>query len=128
MKRAHPEYALHRAVVQILKLQCNPNVLWYHVPSGNKLAKRTAAHNKLMGVRAGVADLVFLVNGKSYFMEFKSLKGRHSPEQKRFELDAWDAGTGGYATIRSIDQAITWLKIWQVIRSHSHAIEQRRAA
>lgn len=52
---------------------------------------------KTMGVRAGVSDLVFcLENGKTVFIELKSMEGSLSPAQKKFDQIVTGLGFSSY--------------------------------
>ena len=68
-KRQYPETELQKAVVQVLMLFGKRDVVWYSIPNGAKLAKRTAIYLKQTGMVAGAADLAFVVHGMAYFME-----------------------------------------------------------
>jgi hypothetical protein len=65
----------------------------FHCPNGEKRHIRTAMKLKRMGVRRGVPDIIFFSPGKIFLdskpyvfrglvIEFKSLKGKLSKEQK----------------------------------------------
>lgn len=117
-KRAQPEAQLQRAVVQVLRLMALPNVIWYSSTNGVKMAPRTAAHMKAMGMTAGVADLCFVnARGTACFLEFKSAKGRQSSEQKQFEVNVNFLG-GIYGLINNIDDAIGWLVDFEIIKDY----------
>jgi len=117
-KRAQPEAQLQRAVVQILRLMALPNVIWYSSTNGVKMAPRTAAHMKSMGMQAGVPDLCFVDTiGKASFMELKSDKGKQSPEQIIFQKKCALNGTA-YGLINNIDSAIDWLVSHHIIKEY----------
>ncbi len=65
-----------------------PRLHWLlHVPNGGLRSKRQAAKLKLMGVRAGVCDLLLPVpvgDHPGLWIELKTAKGRVSPEQVEF--------------------------------------------
>nr|MBA3753969.1 VRR-NUC domain-containing protein [Nitrospira sp.] len=77
-----------------------------------------------MGLRPGAADLCIIVNRQVYFMELKAPKGVQSPEQRAFEDDCKEADIP-YVIVRSIDLALTLLKLWGALQP---AITARRAA
>lgn len=87
-----PEDALQCQLVAILREYARPDVMWFHVPNGEKRDKRTAAKLWRMGVLAGVADLVFVTPAGIHFLELKAGKGRMSKDQERFEEAAQRAG------------------------------------
>lgn len=60
-------------------------ILFFHVPNGGKRSKREAAKFVAMGVRAGVHDLVVLLDkGVTVFIEVKVGKGVLSKSQEKF--------------------------------------------
>lgn len=72
------------------------------------------ARLKRMGLRSGVADLVFVMSGRVYFLEMKRRTGKQSTNQLQFEADAIWAGAE-YAVAHSFDEAIKILRNWQII-------------
>lgn len=90
-----------------------PHSLIWHVPNQGLRSVTTGRKYKLMGMRAGVPDLVLVHDGRCYFFEVKSEKGRLSPEQHRFGEDARIAGAG-WAVVRSVEDVRNALKAWGV--------------
>lgn len=88
--RYHAEESLQIAYVQWLDLMIKmyPSSLLkfgFHCPNGGKRSIKTAMTLKRMGARAGVPDFQFHAprNGKGgLIIEFKSAKGKLSPDQK----------------------------------------------
>jgi hypothetical protein len=82
------ELQIHVSLVERLEYQCRDDVLWFHVPNGELRDKRAAAKLKAMGVKPGVADLVFIWLGisgiKVLFLELKAPKRKPSDVQKHF--------------------------------------------
>ena len=76
--------------------------LLFHVPNGGLRKGREAAKFKAMGVVPGVADLIFLLEGKTYFIEMKDDKGRQSDSQKLWERKVLEHGFE-YHVARSLD-------------------------
>src|SRR6516225_12043448 len=91
-RRAQPEAILHRAVVEHLRLRAKPDVLWLHVPNGERRDKVTGAILKRMGVLAGASDLLLWHNGNSFALELKAPRGRLSDAQLDFLARFNDAG------------------------------------
>lgn len=111
------EFALQVAIVELLERAGTPGVVWFHVPNGEKRSKSTGAKLKRMGVRPGVADLVFIGNGGVVrFLELKASDGIFSPDQLTFCHDVEWLGAL-YAVARSIDDAIRILSAWGAIRT-----------
>ena len=63
---------------------------------------------KRMGMVRGVADLAFLYNGKSYYLEMKIKTGKQSKEQKEWEQLITSQGFQ-YVIIRSIDEFLGFI-------------------
>ena len=81
----HKESKLQIECVKWFRLQY-PKLLIFAVPNGNKRNAITGIILKAEGVLAGVADLCVLKNnGKCFFIEMKSDKGKQSETQKAFE-------------------------------------------
>jgi hypothetical protein len=100
-----PEDALQCRLIQILREFARPDVVYFHVPNGDLRDRATAAKLFHMGVRPGVSDLVFIVDGRCHFLELKEGKGRMSNEQTVFMEDAERAGAS-YHCATGFNEAI----------------------
>ena len=69
---------------------------------------------KRMGLTAGVADLVLIHNGRTYFIEVKKPGGQLSDNQKLFRQRALDCGAE-YVVVKSVDDVISALMTWGVV-------------
>lgn len=108
-----PEQILQQQVVAFLRLAC-PNLLWFHVPNGGGRSKAEAAILKSMGVRAGVADLCFILAGARVgFIELKAGNGTATPAQKTFRGDCEFRGVP-YAICKSLAEVQGTLDGWGV--------------
>lgn len=124
--RNQPEYRLQYFVTQLLKLNAAPGVVHYAVPNGEYRSKRTLAKLAGMGVRAGVADIAFVLpGGRAAFLELKSERGYPSAVQRQFRTDVEALGAL-YAVARTPDEAKDILGSWGVLRGRREAA--RRAA
>ncbi len=124
MKR--PEQILQIQVVDWLRLAA-PDLLYFAVPNaiGVKNARRIGGINKAMGVRAGVADLCFVLNfsyrNHKYpahvaFIELKAPgTGHHKPNDNQdvFRKDCQRSGAP-YAICDSLAQVEGTLRGWGV--------------
>lgn len=99
--------------MQYLEL-ARPAAVWFHVPNGEKRDARTAAILKQMGVRPGVADLVFLCVPPAC-IELKTPTGRQSPPQAEFEAECSPLGVR-YAVCRSVGEVAQALALWGLVR------------
>ena len=91
-RRARPEDAIHRAVVQHLRQRGLPDVVWWHTPNGayfggKKTRKGTAIQGSIlkgMGMLPGVSDIVALHRGKFFALELKAAGNVPTDEQIAF--------------------------------------------
>jgi hypothetical protein len=105
-KPRRPEQALQIQIAQALPRFLKPEVLFYHCPNGGYRTPREAAIFRAMGVRAGVADLCFVVPpGKAVFVELKAPKGQLTQSQKDFAMAATVAGAV-YGTAKSLEDVL----------------------
>ena len=94
--------------------------LFFAVPNEGMGEARTGAglgrmaRLKRMGLRSGVADLVFVKDGQAYFLEMKGPGGRWSDKQQDFARDAAHVGAK-YGIAWSFEQALKILKLWAII-------------
>jgi hypothetical protein len=91
--------------------------VWFH--PANETGDNTKFHfgNKLraMGKIPGVPDYVFATKDRSYFMEFKSKKGKQSDSQKAFENWCIEQDVP-YALVRTFEEAENKLKEWGILK------------
>jgi hypothetical protein len=114
-RRAQPEAQIHRALVEHLRLRGKRDLLWLHVPNGERRDKIAGANLKAMGVRPGAADLMFWHNGNSFALELKSPGNRPTESQLEFMARFCDAG-GHSAVADNIDRALAVLEAWGLLR------------
>lgn len=94
------------------------NFFYYAVPNGGKRDVREASKLKAMGVRPGVADMVFLgEGGKTVFIELKAAKGVLSDSQKLFHGIVTRLGFASY-TIPAKDGYEAIQRIESVLKVH----------
>ena len=76
----------------------------FSIPNEGQRNPVNGARMKAMGRRKGAPDLVYMLdNGQVAFIEFKTDKGRQSPEQKDFQQQA-EKQFIGYHIVRTFDQ------------------------
>ena len=95
-RTSHPESKLQIQCVTWFKYQY-PHLapLMFAVPNGGSRDKREAAIMKAEGITAGVSDLILNIRGGLHTqlaVEMKDVKGRQSPEQKRYQRYAEAVG------------------------------------
>jgi hypothetical protein len=97
------EDELHKGVVTALRYQ-RPKCIWWHTPNQGDLPVQYRVKLQSMGLRPGVADLVFI--GASEvpvgFIELKTETGRLNDNQKDFKADCEARGIP-YVVIKSSD-------------------------
>ena len=116
-RRAQPEAALQRSVIQHLTWRARPGVWWTHVPLGGLRSKIEAAILRGLGTARGTPDLL-IADGKAYFLELKSADGRTSDAQRQCH-EALRAAGAEVAVAHGIDEALAWLEAWNLLRRRS---------
>ena len=89
--------------------------LLIHVPNGGYRSKTEAVRLKQAGVRAGVADLIFLRQCVCYsalFIELKTSRGKLSEQQKAWLTLAKEESGGVAVVARSVAVAKGLLTAW----------------
>jgi VRR-NUC domain-containing protein len=117
-RRAQPEAQIQRALVEHLRLRAKPDVLWLHVPNGEKRDKITGARLKGLGVIPGAADLLLWHEGNSFALELKSPGRRPTEAQLEFMARFNEAG-GHTAVAEGIDRALACLDAWGLLRGRA---------
>lgn len=130
LRRRNNEIRTHCAVLDRLRFAL-PTVAaatLIHVPNGEARSARTGALLKRLGTRPGAADLHFIWQGRSHWIEVKVgdpalgiPKTYQSPTQRAFEADVTAAGAA-YGVARSSDEALALCREWGVpVREAAHA-------
>ena len=96
-RRAHgieaSENQIHEAVVGHLRMRCRRGVHWHHPATGELRDAATAAKLQRMGVRAGLPDLLLLIEGRLHGLELKRERAeRVSPAQRAMHDEQRSAG------------------------------------
>jgi len=108
-KPGHPEHDLQCSCVQWFDLQYPDYALnLFAVPNGGRRDKVTGARLKAEGVRAGVSDLILLVQRHGYgalLIEMKTRRGAMSAFQKVWREHMQPHGYK-YVVCRSLDDFI----------------------
>jgi hypothetical protein len=104
--------------VSLLAAQCG--FIFFAVPNESMGEAKTGAglgrmvRLKKMGLRSGVADLVFIKDSRAYFLEMKKPGGKQSENQIDFQLDCAMV-KAQYAVAWSFEEAIKILRFWKII-------------
>lgn len=104
--KKNEELQIQAAVVDFFEIN---KILIFSVPNGQNIPHPvTRALLKESGLRAGVSDLIAVLDGEVVFIEMKTKTGRQRPEQKEFEA-AVKARGFEYVIFRSVSDAEKWL-------------------
>ena len=112
MRFAAKEHDIQKGVVRLLRM-AGAVVIGADVMDGLKFVasytdqRRFAfiKHHKEMGWTKGQPDLIFIRDGRVFFVEMKTGTGRQSPEQKEFQRQIEAAGQE-YLVWRSLQDAV----------------------
>ena len=99
------ETALQAHLVRLLVAYGRHDIEWHAVPNGEKREKKTAWRLQLIGVKPGVADLMFLIDGVSIALELKTEIGRQSNDQSNW-AECYERAGGKYFLAFGLDQAL----------------------
>jgi hypothetical protein len=110
------EHDLQASVLDYLKLHRARGVFAFSIPNAAKRSPWQAARMKREGLLAGVADVcVMMNNGRTGWLEFKTIKGGQSVAQQVFEARCTHL-SHHYALCRNLPDAIEALRNWRALR------------
>ena len=113
------EDAVQLTVVEHLRWLARPDIAWWHHPAGGWRAPATGARLKALGARAGLPDILLLIEGRLYGLELKRERGgRLSPEQIAMHAELRAAGAV-VETAAGVDQALVILATWGALKPAS---------
>ncbi len=115
------ELQVHLTVVSYLRHCAAHGAWWFHPANGELRDARTAAKLKSMGVKAGTPDLLLLHQGRLFALELKRPGGRLSPAQIEART-AIEAAGGHWACAWGVDEALTILRTWGLLRIQSKRV------
>lgn len=105
-RRAQPEEAIHRAIVEWLRVavpEPPEGPAWFHPPNGGGRSKAEAGIFKALGVKAGVPDLVFVWRKRVMGVEIKP-PGRSLSSAQKERHDEWRLAGALLHTVHGIDE------------------------
>jgi len=111
------EIKTHVALERLLCLTLNPNWMYTHIPSGEYRDKVTAARLKVMGLKPGWPDFIF-VGPAIFFLELKRKGGKPSEAQKEVAAGLKARGCH-YHLSDTLDDAIATLNEVGIIRARA---------
>ena len=116
--RTISEHSLQVKLLDIIDIgKTHPDIFAFAIPNAGRRSWRAGKKMVAEGLMSGVADLcVMMLNGMTGWLELKRPKGgKQSDEQKGFEARCKRLGHR-YALVRTLDEAITKLVEWGVLR------------
>ena len=115
-KRARPEDSFQSKLIKELTTRLRPEVIVAAIPNGGFRHRRTAAILRSTGVKRGMSDLVFAwEKGQTGWLELKTGTVPLSDVQLGIQYRLGQLGHR-YAVARNIDQALTQLDLWGLLR------------
>jgi hypothetical protein len=108
----HNESKIQIEIVRYIRY-LYPQSILFSVPNGHQRNIITAAYLKKEGLMAGVSDLIWINEGKTYFLEVKAEKGYQSVNQKEFESQVKKQGFEYYIlrSTKDFDLFVKYLDI-----------------
>lgn len=110
------ERDLHRAVADYLNVALQPPTFWTTIGHGAFLGEarlKRGAQMKRAGVKAGVPDILIVHDGRAFWIELKTQRGRVSADQLRVAEALNNAGCG-WAVCRGVEDVEMWLVAWRI--------------
>lgn len=110
------EQGIQRTIVAFCDLDLAAGWFYFHVPNGEDRPKISAAILVGLGLKSGVADLIFISPGAvTHAMEIKRPGGKLTKPQIWFRDYCQGAGVP-WAMVESLKQAIETLRGWGALR------------
>lgn len=116
------EQGIQKSIVEMLDVVLARGWLYYHCPNGEERSKVTAAILIGLGVKRGIADLMFISPAAlTHAMEVKRPNGTLTKEQEQFR-DYCRAVGAPWAVVESLDQALRVLEEWGALRRRARVM------
>ena len=114
-RRRCDEETTQAALVLHLTVRAVQGLVWWHTPNGGYRNAGEAGRFKVLGVKAGVPDLVLVREGHFYGLELKAERGRLSDAQAAMLADLEAAGAT-VAVAFGLDDALATLMRWGLLK------------
>lgn len=114
-KRVMAESALQKQVMEFYRKTRAPGTMAFSIANERKCGVRELTRLIAMGMRPGIADLGFVMDGRLHFMELKSATGKQRSSQKTFQLEC-RACLIPYVLVNNLDDAIAAMTAWGALR------------
>lgn len=110
------EHQFQVQLCELLRKTARPTVYWFAIGNGGKRPLSVGKRMKEEGVKAGVADMGFMLEkGKMAWLELKVKGGSLSPEQQEFRLIC-NALNHPHGVARDMQEAFEFLRDVGVLR------------
>ncbi len=116
--RDDPEGAIQREVFKHLKERGVKGVFAFHVPNGGK--RRASSQHALLGLTAGVPDVILIRGGIAHALELKRMSGKLSLSQVAVHAQLRAAGVETYVAY-GVNDALHWLEQNGFLRGNTQA-------
>ena len=111
-----PESKIHASIVEYLKLNGHPKLLFFHSPQGALERVSQRVQFAKLGTLPGLADLVLVLpGGQAAFLEVKGAIGFMSEGQQAFQARCALLGLR-YRMVRTLADAIEVFREWGALR------------
>lgn len=114
VKRKYPERELQKACVNFLELVAPKDLFWTAINPISQKPVHLAVLSKSMGMRKSVPDMLFINQGRTFFIEYKADKGKPDKSQRELFAELESQGINVYI-VRSIEDLQDVLKKERVI-------------
>jgi hypothetical protein len=115
MYRRRPEDTIERALFAHIEARGAKGLVAIHVPNGGFRRPAEAKILAGLGVTKGTPDVLLWHTGRSYAVELKSETGKVTDSQREMLNRLNEAGVTT-AVCHGIDQAVTCLESWRLLR------------
>jgi hypothetical protein len=119
-KRSMDEHGIQVRLCNILRIFARADVIWHAIPNAGKRGFQAAAAMVAEGLLAGVADLLFIVEGRAHYLEMKKPGGVLSVPQMGFRARCHRDGVP-WAMAETLEQAVEVLIGWRVFKPNFKA-------
>lgn len=113
-KRRHTEQSTQMAVAKFLHLAAPADLFWTAINPKPHKNRIVASICKAMGMRAGVADLLFVYEGRVMFVEMKRPKGGTESDEQIATRALAERSGAATAVARSVGEVESRLRFWGV--------------
>lgn len=103
------EEALQQHIVKLLEAYARHDIEWHHVPNGADRHPAVAKKMRLAGTKPGVADLMFLIDGRAFAVELKTEIGTLSREQLTWR-ETFERAGGSYHVAFGLQEVLGIIK------------------